>query len=105
MSEVRLVDAGFTDQTIAAFYVLPFKLTKNVKLTMFQFKIDHHILHTCDKLFKAKITESDSYHVCELKQTVEHLFEECQHVHSFWNLFTSSWNLANNDKIYGYIST
>ena len=50
---------------------------------MFQFKINHHILYTCDKLLKAKITDSDSYHVCELKQTVEHLFEECQHVHFF----------------------
>ena len=27
-SEVRLVEAGYTDQTIAALYVLPFKLTK-----------------------------------------------------------------------------
>ena len=70
---------------------------------MFQCKINHPILHTRDKLFKAKITDSDSYHVCELKQIVEHLFQEYQHVHSFWNLFTSSWNLTNNDKIYGYI--
>ena len=50
---------------------------------MFHFKINHHILYTCDKLLKAKITDSDSYHVRELKQTVEHLFEECQHVHFF----------------------
>ena len=78
---------------------------------MFQFKINHHILYTRDKLFKAKITDSDSWHVCELKQTVEHLFVECQHVHSFWNLFTSWWNdnnwpsvsLTNNDKIYRYL--
>ena len=28
-SEVRLVEAGFTDQTIAALYILPFELTKN----------------------------------------------------------------------------
>ena len=28
-SEVRLVEAGFTDQTIAALYVLPFKLNNN----------------------------------------------------------------------------
>ena len=86
-SEVRLVEAGYTDQTIAALYVLPFKLTKNIKLSMFQFKINHHILYTRDKLFEAKITDSDSCHVCELKQTVERLFVECQHVHSFWNLF------------------
>ena len=49
--------------------------------------------------------------VCESKQTLEHLFVECQHVHSFWNLFTSWWNdnnspsvsLTDNDKIYGYL--
>ena len=79
ISEVRLVKAGFTDPTIASDNcncVLPFKLTKNLKLSMFQFKINHHILYTCDKLLKAKITDSDSYHVCELKQTVEHLFED-----------------------------
>ena len=43
-SEVRLVEAGFTDQTFAALYVLPFKLTKNIKLSTLQFKINHHIL-------------------------------------------------------------
>ena len=88
-SEVRLVEASFTDQTIAALYVLPFKLTKNIRLSMFQFKTNHHILYTRDKLFKTKITDSDSCHVCELEQTIEHRFVECQHVHSFWNLFTS----------------
>ena len=30
-SEVRLIEAGFTDQTIAALYVLPLKLTKKHK--------------------------------------------------------------------------
>ena len=83
----------------------------SIKLSIFQFKINHHILYTPDKLFKAKITDSDSSHVCELKQTVEHLFVECQHIHSFGNLFTSWWNdnnspsvsLNNNDTIYGYL--
>ena len=88
-SEVRLVEAGFTDQTFAALCVLPFKLTKNIKLFMFQFKINHHILYTRDKLFKAKITDRDSCRVYKLKQAVGYLFVECQHVHFFWNLFTS----------------
>ena len=44
---------------------------------MFQFKINHPIQYTRDKLFKAKITDSDSCHVCALKQTLEHLFVEC----------------------------
>ena len=34
-SEVRLFDTGFTDQAIAALYVIPFKVTKNIKLSMF----------------------------------------------------------------------
>ena len=70
-SEVRLFEACFTDQTFAALYVLPFKLTKNIKLSMFQFKINHHILYTRDKLLKGKITDRDSFHLCKLKQTVE----------------------------------
>ena len=37
---------------------------ENIKLSMFQFKINHHILYTRNKLFKAKITDSDSCHVC-----------------------------------------
>ena len=64
-SDVRLVEAGFTDRTIEALYVLPFKPTKNIKLSMFQFKINHHILYIRDKLFKAKITDGDSCHVLE----------------------------------------
>ena len=79
---------------------------------MFQFKINRHILYTRDKLFKAKITDRDSCHVCKLKQTVGYLFVEWQHVHFFWDLFTSWWNdnnspsvlLTNNDKIDGYIA-
>ena len=85
---------------------------KNIKLSMFQFKRTITSCTTRDKFFKAKITDSGSCHVCELKQTVEHLFVECQHVRSFWNLFIISWwngnnspwaSLTNNDKIYGYL--
>ena len=94
-SEVRLIEAGFIDQTIAPLYALPFKVTKNIQLSLFQFKINHHILYTRDKLFKTKITDSDACHVCESEQTLEHLFAECQHAHSFWNLFTSWWNDNN----------
>ena len=63
---------------------------------MFQFKINHHILYTHDKLFKAKLAESDTCHVCKSKQTLRHLFVECLHVHSFGNLFTSRWNDNNS---------
>ena len=77
---------------------------------MFQFKINHHILYTRDKLFRAKIIENDECQLCGVRQTLEHLFVECRHVHSFWNLFASWWNscnlpkvaLTNNAKIYAH---
>ena len=79
-AEARLIRAGFTDQNISALHSLPFKVTKNIKLSMFQFKINHNIIYTRDKLFGAKISENDKYQSCGIKQTLEHLFAECQYV-------------------------
>ncbi|XP_078367898.1 uncharacterized protein LOC144651783 [Oculina patagonica] len=109
-AESRLIKAGFSNQNISAVYLLPFKVTKNIKLSMFQFKINHHILYTRDKLFRAKITDDDECQLCGTRQTLQHLLAECQHVQIFWNLFTSWWNscnspkvaLTNKDKIYAY---
>ena len=77
---------------------------------MFQFKINHHILYTCSKLLRAKIIENDECQLCGVRQTLEHLFVECRHVHTFWNLFASWGNssnlpkvaLTNNAKIYAH---
>ena len=77
---------------------------------MFQFKINYHILYTRDKLFRAKIIENDECQLCGVCQTLEHLFVECRHVQSFWNLLVSWWNscnlpkvvLTNNAKIYAH---
>jgi len=90
-SKARLIKAGFTDRSIAALHILPFKVTKSMKLSIFQFKINHHILYPSDKLFRAKIIENDECRLCGLRQTLEHLFVEFRHVHSFWNLLTSWW--------------
>ena len=109
-SKACVTKAGFTDHSIEALYITPFKVTKNIKLSMFQFKINHHILYTRDKLFRAKIIENDECQLCGVRQTLEHLFVECRHVHSFWNLFAFWWNscnlpkvaLTNNSKIYAH---
>ena len=98
-SKARLTKAVFTDQSIKALYILPFKVTKNIKLSMFQFKINHHILYTRDKRFKAKIIESDECQLCGVSQTLKQMFVECRHVNSFWNLFASWWNSCNLPKV------
>ena len=98
-SKVRLINAGFTDQSIEALYILPFKVTRNIKLSMFQFKINHHILYTRDKLFKAKIIENDECQLYGVSQTLEHLFVGCRHVQSC-NL--PKVVLTNSAKIYAH---
>ena len=77
---------------------------------MFQFKINHNIIYTRDKLFRAKIVENDKCQACGSKQTLVHLLEECQYVDTFWNSFASWWNsckaprvtLTVTDKIYAH---
>ena len=77
---------------------------------MFQFKINHNIIYTRDKLFRDKIVENDECQACGIKQTLVHLFVECQYVNTFWNSFASWWNscnaprvtLTNTDKIYAH---
>ena len=67
---------------------------------MVQFKINHHILYTRSKFFGAKIIENEECQLCGVRQTLEHLFVECRHVHTFWNLF-ASWcrNSSNLPKV------
>ena len=98
-SKACLIKAGFTDRSIEALYILPFKVIKNIKLSMFQFKINHHILYTRDRLFRAKIIENDECQLFGVSQTLEHLFVECRHVQSFWNLLVSWWNSCNSPKV------
>ena len=50
---------------------------------MFQFKMNHNIIYTRDKLFRAKIAENDKCQACGSKQTLVHLLEESQHVDTF----------------------
>ena len=40
----KLEKAGFTADEILHIYELPFKLTLDVRLSVFQFKINHNIL-------------------------------------------------------------
>ena len=88
-SKARLIKAGFTDRSIEALYILPFEVTKNIKLSMLQFKINRHSRYTRDKLFRAKIIDDDECQLCGVRQTLGHLFVKCRHVHSFWNLLAS----------------
>ena len=43
-AETRMVKSSLNEKTIQLIYSLPFKVTKDTRLAIFQFKIIHHIL-------------------------------------------------------------
>ena len=66
-------------------YSIPFKATIYTKLSAFQLKINHNILHTNEKLHKIKISDSPLCSLCndEIK-TLTHLFVDCCKVQIIW---------------------
>ena len=95
----KLEKAGFSANEISHIYELPFKLTLDVRMSVFQFKINHNILYTKSRLFRDKITENDKCYLCSGSQTLAHLFDECDFSKVFWIDFTSWWNCKNNTQI------
>ena len=92
-------------------YQLPFKITKEVKLMMFQYKIIHNILPTQFSLHCDGIAESDICPLCKNeRQTLYHLFVLCTEVHFFWNTIQDWWlqkthvklSLNQSNILYGF---
>ena len=66
-------------------YKIPFYCTKNNQFTVFQYKILHIILSANFPLFKCKLKETQLCKFCnETKETISHLFWECNIVKSLW---------------------
>ena len=98
-AEQRMLQANFDKKTIDTIYIIPFKVTKDIRFSIFQFKIIHHILPTNATLFRDKIIEHDKCHLCDQKQTLQHLFVSCSDVQAFWQSFSNWWNVKNDDSI------
>ena len=75
-AEARLIRAGFTNQNISALYSLPFKVTKNLKLSMFQFKKTTILFTLATNSSGLKLARTISINPVAL----EHLFAEHQYV-------------------------
>ena len=94
-----MLQANFDRKTIGTIYTIPFKVTKDIRFAIFQFKIIHHILPTNATLFRDKIIEHDKCHLCDQKQTLQHLFVSHPDVQAFWQSFSNWWNVKNDDSI------
>lgn len=74
-AEKRLIKCGFDPSHRRKIYLLSFGVTKEVKLSVFQFKLIHNILSTNSLLYKMKIIDSPSCPFSpDTEQSISHLF-------------------------------
>ena len=72
-------------------YCIPLNATIYTKLRSFQFKINHNILYTNEKLHKVKISDTALCTFCKNEtETLFHLFAECNKVTKIWKEVTEN---------------
>ena len=112
-AEKRLIECGFDIHERQKIYSLPFLVTKEIKLTIFQYKIIHNFLYTNCILYKVKKVENPHCPFCtNVDQTVGHLFVSCPCASSFWSEFTiwfqsiskKTLDLSKNEVMYGVLN-
>ena len=98
-AEKRLKECHFDTDERHKIYSLPFLVTKEIKLSMFQYKVIHNmILYTNSMLYKMKKVESPYCPFCtNINQTVSHLFTWCRFAATFWSHFIE-WYHASTKK-------
>ena len=109
-AERRMKQANFDKESIRLTYSIPFKVTEDIRLAIFQFKIIHRILPTNATLFRDSLVQQEQCHLCNEKQTLKHLFVTCPFVQSFWTQFSLWWKgktlnsitLSEQEIIYGF---
>ena len=111
--EKRLLNFGYQKDDLRKLYPLPFEITKEVKLLMFQYKIIYNILCTKSLLFKMKKEVSPRCPFCPADHTIVHLFTECAQATLFWKEFldwasrmvSSNLSLSMIESMFGFMNT
>ena len=92
LASSRLCRLGIEHSKLNAIYSIPFNLTRETKLSMFQYKIIHNILPYGNRLYMMKIVNSPLCNYCNLLETQSHMLVECKAVNDFWVKAISWWN-------------
>ena len=88
------------ESTISEMYSIPYCTTIYTKLRAFQFKINHNILYTNEKLYKIGKVESPLCCMCNMQiETLVHLFVECEKIKPFWRKTSELLHPYGIDKI------
>ena len=99
-AETKILRHGFTENSIQKVYLMPFAVTNEVKIIMFQYKVIHDILPTRATLYRDGISESPICNLCNAEeQTLHHLLINCTLTIDFWMLFQDWWYHKTNETI------
>ena len=95
----RLIESGFDTQERKKIYSLPFNVTKEVKLSVFQYRIVHNILYANIILYNMKKKPHPFSTFCaNTEQTIVHIFFSCPVAEFFWAEFTDWHNSLSKKK-------
>ena len=78
-------------------------MTKETKLSIFQFKIIHNILPHRVLLYKMKTSDSDLCLYCGSQETLQHLLVSCPLLRTFWSDVLTWWNSSSTCNIQDFI--
>ena len=99
-AETKILRHGFTENSKQKVYLMPFAVTNEVKIIMFQYKVIHNILPTRATLYRDGISESPICNLCNAEeQTLHHLLINCTLTIDFWMLFQDWWYQKTNETI------
>ena len=110
-SEAKILSYGFTKESLTNVYMMPFLVTQEVRLQMFQYKIIQNILPTRRSLFRARLSDSDNCRACQTEpETLPHMLFHCNITYAFWIAFQKWWcekthqtfELSERNVIYGW---
>ena len=100
-AEPRLLRYGFSKDCLKNVHNLPFVTALETKLQIFQYKIIHNILPTRFSLFRMKLCDYETCHLCEIQSqgiTLPHLLYRCPVISKFGTAFRIWW-FENHRKI------
>jgi len=79
---------------------MPFAVTDEVKIAMFQYKVIHNVLPTRVTLYRDGISQSPICNLCNAEeQTLHQLLINCTLTADFWILFQDWWYQKTNETI------
>ena len=93
----RLCRQGVDSSKLSAIYMLPFKITKETKLSIFQYKIIHNILPHRVLLHRMKIVNSPLCIHCDSLETLSHMLVNCIVIQNFWFDVISWWKIHSGE--------